>query len=244
MGSCSMACTAAELHAFVQREWNCPADRFGFDCSQRFSSTREYLPHQLGGVLHSSAACASLWYHSWLCGRTMPVVEADLRDITVGKTLLRRILYTYIATLDQHDTSCRIGFEKSALAMWAWLPQDRCHDDGGREISWMLRDACDQPVPSRNATSPAFMREGSGLLRRAAQRSAQTGGRDLDSRCHLNPEAELTLSPYRRALVGDGKDQQRIALVGGAGLCTRTRERWPVRTSEGRWARLWHNRTA
>lgn len=112
------SCGKADLEAFAVHDLGAcpiirdaqgragPADRFGPGCAHSFMRAREYLP---GSELHAGEregdfaaaseagavsyirrrSCASAWFQAWLC--SIKTEAQDLSDITVGKTLYRRV---------------------------------------------------------------------------------------------------------------------------------------------------------
>ena len=117
------ACSASALEAFASQWAACTLDRFGTSCAFRFSRDREYMPPRASLAaardMRTTAACASAWYRAWLCS-SLRAVPHDARDISVGKTYLRRTIWTFAATLGD-GIACRPTFDAEALARWAWV---------------------------------------------------------------------------------------------------------------------------
>ena len=62
---------------------------------------------------------------AWLC--SLPSVPSDLEGLTVGKTILQRVVRTHELTLDPSLAPVRPTYDPSLLSAWPWLPQ---HDTG------------------------------------------------------------------------------------------------------------------
>ena len=163
-------CVTAELRPFAAMLTACPPNYFGKDaeCSHSFSKSREYLPQLRraepeDSTLERSRSCARTWISAWLC--KLEAAPQDARDITVGKTFLRRLIWTMAATAtpDAHP-ACRPTFDHESLAHWRWQPT--AESNCSNVDSWMLPDFCDGRDDVLNSGSAAsFLREGEELLR-------------------------------------------------------------------------------
>ena len=98
--------------------------------------------------------CAAAWFQQWLCA--LPPDSKDLTGITVGKTVLQRVVRSYEATLDRRKVPRRPVFDAEKLNKWPWRPtnlapmpmeQRACVyggvDWGGENTeAWLLKDSC------------------------------------------------------------------------------------------------------
>lgn len=141
---------------FVKGLVQCTQDRFGANCDYRFSKSREYLPliynyinpneKDVELVLHRRK-CTSAWFQNWLC--SLPSEEKDLSGITVGKTILQRVVKNYESTMNRRKNPKRSIFSIKYLEKWKWRPLDNnaCHFKGtdfgsSKPEAWLVSDVC------------------------------------------------------------------------------------------------------
>ena len=150
--SLSPPCSRTDYELFARDLNSCHGDRFGADCESRLTKNLLYLPLSLGNPADLLAThdrsqerlrtCSSLWFQAWLCA--LPPAPADLGGITVGKTLLSRVMKTYAATLSKRPPY-RPTFAHSHLRRWAWRPPEPGGGGGGPcggDEAWLLSDVC------------------------------------------------------------------------------------------------------
>jgi len=150
----------------------CPQDRFGGACDHRYSKSLEFLPTYVDRVapgvdivsMQRRRTCSAAWFQQWLC--SLPPDVKDLTGITVGKTVLQRVVRSYEATLDRRKVPRRPVFDTVKLNNWPWRPanlapmpmeQRACVyggvDWGGENTeAWLLKDSC----PSQQFPSDLF----------------------------------------------------------------------------------------
>jgi hypothetical protein len=142
----------------------CPQDRFGANCDYRFTKSREYLPALYNFIapgdnvelVLNRRKCTSAWFQNWLC--SLPVEEKDLSGITVGKTILQRVMKTYDSTMNRRKNSKRDVFSLHHLERWQWKPPSShaCRYKGidwgtDKPEAWLVSDVCvsQEVLPSR-----------------------------------------------------------------------------------------------
>ena len=116
--------------------------------------------------------CSAAWFQQWLC--SLPPDVKDLTGITVGKTVLQRVVRSYEATLDRRKVPRRPVFDTVKLNNWPWRPanlapmpmeQRACVyggvDWGGENTeAWLLKDSC----PSQQFPSDLFASSSSSAI--------------------------------------------------------------------------------
>ena len=169
-------------------------------CEHRFTKTLEYAPPSMEHpndllVTHDRSrerlsACASLWLQNWLCG--LPSGPQDLSGITVGKTILTRVMKTYAATLDPRRPPQRPTFSREHLKRWPWRPQRSSSGGNGgacaSEEAWITSDVCApgggggfggfgrSAIATLGALDASLVREGAAVVRSAVAVTAPSGG--------------------------------------------------------------------
>ena len=171
-------CTATDLRRVADEMTACPPDAFGSGCSHSYSRSREYVPSRLpSAALLRRYSCARAWLSSWLC--QLRAAPHDARDITVGKTILQRLIWTMAATVYKSDGStsaCRPTFDLSALARWRW--QLVANASCPSVDAWMLPDACravsSNSADADDAAAASFLAAGEEVLRRPIMKQMST----------------------------------------------------------------------
>jgi hypothetical protein len=167
---------------FAKEMNGCSQDRFGAACEHRFTKSREYLPHFRdliapgvdAAAMRRRRTCAGAWFQQWLC--SLPPAPQDLTGITVGKTVLERVVKGYAATLDRRKVPRRATFDLDRLRRWPWRPANLaplpvaaracCHggvDWGGeQDEAWLMADACPRELAQNRWPQAATAAAGAG----------------------------------------------------------------------------------
>jgi len=114
-------CQREDLEFFAKEINACSQDRFGANCNYRYTKSLEFLPAFRDRIIQNQNAeavwrrrqCSSAWFHAWLC--SLPPEPRDLTGITVGKTILQRVVRSYDATLNRRRTPKRPTFNGTTL---------------------------------------------------------------------------------------------------------------------------------
>jgi len=121
-----------------------------------YATSLEYFPPLRPAKRGRPATCASAWFHSWLC--SLPPNPMDMAGLTVGKTLLQRVVNTYEATLNRNSPPTRPIYSLKYLNIWPWRPKNiapvpmqarACVFNGmdwgsGDAEAWLVQDSCAQ----------------------------------------------------------------------------------------------------
>ena len=146
-------CSREDFELFARDLNACHGDRFGPECKQRLTKDMSYMPASQSIdypsdllTMHTTSRshlndCASLWLQNWVC--SLVPGPRDLSGITVGKTILQRVMHLFSSTLDMRRSPHRPTFDRAKLRSWRWRPEEHANGQAcSSDEAWLLSDLC------------------------------------------------------------------------------------------------------